>query len=176
MQQNPHFLALTVLGPYQNNLLSELTRISKQCDSSIVECKTTNLGHESAMLFHFSGSWGAIAKLEAALPTFAQNYDLAVHIKRTTHQEATPSLPYQIQVVAENRVGILHELTAFFHRQAIRLESLDCETHVTKNNTQRVSLLGLIAVPVKTHIASLREAFLSYCEDRNLDATLDPYR
>lgn len=177
MQTSPHYLVLTVLGTYQTHLLSELTGISKQCDCNIVECKTLSLGQESTMLFQFAGSWSAIAKLEAALPGYAQNNDLAIHTKRTTTRLTnSPTLPYQIQVIAEDRVGILHDLTTFFQRKAIRLDSLECETHITADNTKRVSLFALIAVPVKTHIASLREAFLSYCEDRNLDVTLDPHR
>ena len=47
---------------------------------------------------------------------------------------------------------------------------------VTKNKTRRISINGLIEIPTENHIATMREHFLTYCEDRNLDATLEPYR
>lgn len=176
MQNNHHYLVLTVLGATKTGALCELTRISKQCGCSILESKSATLGTESAMFFHFSGSWSAIAKLEAALPGFAQENQLAIHIKRTQDLERKPTLPYQIQIIAEDRVGILHDLASFLSRHRIAIETLDCETHTTRNKTQRVSINALIGIPAKTHIAGIREGFLSYCEDKNLDATLDPYR
>lgn len=176
MQHNQHYLVLTVLGKDHLHLLGDLTKIGKQCGCNVVESKVSKLGSECGMLFHFNGTWSAIAKLEAALPPFAQAQELAIQIKRTTPCDPITTLPYQMSVVAEDRAGILHELAEFFAHRGIRVETMDCETNVTKNMTRRLSINGLLEIPVKNHIASLREQFLTYCEDRNLDATLEPFR
>lgn len=173
---NQHFLVLTALGKDEIHLLGELTRIGKQCGCNIVESKVSKLGSECALLFHFNGSWSTIAKLEAALPPFAQQRDLAIQIKRTTPPPQATTLPYHIQVIAQDRPGILNELADFFALRDIRIETLDCETSVAKNTTRRITITALIEIPAHHHIASIRDAFLSYCEDRNLDATLEPYR
>lgn len=177
---NQHFLVLTVLGKDHLNLLGDLTKIGKQTGCNILESKISTLGSECAMLFHFNGSWSAIAKLEAALPAFAQQNDLAIQIKRTIptpHPTAqTTALPYQITVFAQDRAGILHELAEFFSHREIRVETIDCETNMTKNMTPRISINGVVEIPTKNHLATIREQFLTYCEDRNLDATLEPFR
>ena len=38
------------------------------------------------------------------------------------------------------------------------------------------ALSMMINIPAKAHLASLRENFLMFCDDRNLDAILEPYK
>jgi glycine cleavage system transcriptional repressor len=79
-------------------------------------------------------------------------------------------------VIAEDRQGILNELALFFVQQGISLDQMDCETYDAKNHTTMTSISFIINIPVKQHIASIRERFMVYCEDRNLDAVIEPYK
>jgi glycine cleavage system transcriptional repressor len=33
-----------------------------------------------------------------------------------------------------------------------------------------------VNIPVRVHIATLRENFMIFCDDRNLDAIIEPYK
>lgn len=173
---NQHFLVVTALGSDQIGVLEAFTKTSKQCGCNILESRMTTFGEECSMLFHISGSWNTVAKLEAALPVLAQQYDFAIQSKRTLPRVNSPALPYQVQVIAQDRAGILNELAQFFMNQGVSVDQMDCETYLAKNQTTMTSISLVVNIPAKSHIASIRERFMVYCEDRNLDAVLEPFK
>ncbi|MBI2792623.1 MAG: glycine cleavage system protein R [Gammaproteobacteria bacterium] len=173
---NQHYLVVTALGSDQIGVLEAFTKTSKQCGCNIIESKLAKVGEECSLLLHLSGTWNTVAKLEAALPPLAEQFGLSIHSKRTLPRKNQPALPYQVQVIAEDRQGILNELALFFVQQGISLDQMDCETYDAKNHTTMTSISFIINIPVKQHIASIRERFMVYCEDRNLDAVIEPYK
>ncbi len=173
---NQHFLVVTALGSDDIGVLEAFTKTSKQCGCNIIESKLTTIGEECAILFHLSGSWNTVAKLEAALPGLADQFSLAVSSKRTLPRQKQPALPYQVQVIAQDRPGILNELALFFLQQGVYVDQMDCETYEAKNKTVMTNISFLVNIPARQHIASIRERFMVYCEDRNLDAVLEPFK
>ncbi|MCS5712467.1 ACT domain-containing protein [Candidatus Berkiella aquae] len=171
---NQHYLVITALGSDRLGILETFTKLSKQCGGNILESKLSTMGEECAILFHLSGTWNAIAKLEAALPSLAELHRFAIHCKRTLPKNAANALPYQVQVFAKDRPGILNELATFFSRQGILVDKMETETYLAKNNTTMSNIILAINIPAKLHIATIRERFMEYCEDRNLDAMLEP--
>ena len=128
------------------------------------------------MLFHISGSWSTIAKLEASLPTLAKQHNFTVQIKRTNPRPETSALPYQAQIVAKDRPGILNDLALFFSQQGIAIDKMESETYLAKNNTAMTNIQFVVEIPAKQQIANVRERFMIYCEDRNLDAVIEPHK
>lgn len=174
---NQHYLVMIALGSDHSNILEAFTKSSRQCGANIIESKITSLGQECVFFCHFSGTWNSIAKLEAVLPDLAEQYHLAIQCKRTSPRQTFPqALPYQVQVIAQDRPGILNDLATFFRSYGILIDKMDCETHISKNNTPITHIHFLVNVPTKQHIASLRERFITYCEDRNLDALMEPLK
>lgn len=172
---NLHYLAVTALGSQSEEVLEAFTKLSKQAGCNILESKLTSIGEECALIFHLAGSWNTIAKLEAALPTLAQQYHFTIHSKRTLpRQNKAPALPYQVQVTAQDRPGILNELALFFTQHSIVVERMECETYCAKNQTRMTQILFEIGIPAKQHIATIRERFIVYCDDKNLDAAIEP--
>ncbi len=171
---NQHFLVITALGSDKLGILETFTKISKQCGGNILESKLSTMGEECAILLHLSGTWNAIAKLEAALPSLAETHQLAIHCKRTCPKNTLNALPYQANVFAKDRPGILNELATFFTRLGILVDKMDTETYAAKNNTSMTNITFMVNIPAKLHIATVRERFMEYCEDKNLDAMLEP--
>lgn len=173
---NQHYLVVSVLGKNHLTTLEAFTKVSKQCGCNILESKLTILGEECAIIFYLEGSWNTIAKLEAALPNLTQQFGFTIQTKRTMPAKFVPALPYLVQVTAQDRPGILNELAWFFVQQGITIEKMECETYTAKNNTMLANIAFNIQIPAKQHIASVREHFMIYCEDRNLDAVIEPYK
>ncbi|MGD9591501.1 MAG: glycine cleavage system protein R [Candidatus Berkiella sp.] len=173
---NQHFLVVTALGSDHIGALEAFTKVSKQCGCNILESKMTIFGEECSLLLHIAGSWNTVAKLEAALPMLASDFGFTLQSKRTLPRKTPPALPYQVQVIAQDRAGILNELAVFFVNQGVSVEQMDCETYEAKNQTMMVNISFIVNIPAKVHIASIRERFMVYCEDRNLDAVLEPFK
>lgn len=173
---NQHFLVVTGLGSDKIGVLEAFTKASKQCGSNILESKLTTMGAECVFLAHLTGTWNAIAKLEATIPQLAQQFGYNIQTKRTFARPLENALPYHVQVVAQDRSGILNELSLFFAQQGIRVEKMECETYTAKNHTPLTSIVFLINIPAKSHVATIRERFIAYCEDRNLDAIMEPFK
>ena len=53
---------------------------------------------------------------------------------------------------------------------------METETYTAKNQTVMSNISLLVNIPVKKHIATLREKFIVYCEDLNLDAMIEPVK
>ncbi len=173
---NQHYLVVTALGSDQIGVLEAFTKTSKQCGCNILESKLATMGEECSILLHLSGSWNTVAKLEAALPSLGEQYGFHIQSKRTLPRKKNHALPYQVQVVAQDRAGIINELATFFTQQGIYIDQMDCETYNAKNQTTMTNISFIVNIPAKGHIASIRERFMVYCEDRNLDAVLEPFK
>lgn len=173
---NLHYLVVTALGSYQIGLLEAFSKLTKQCGCNIIESKLTYIGEECALVFYVAGTWNTIAKFEASLPTLTQNYALQLQMKRTLPRPATNALPYQVQVIAQDRVGIMNELASFFVENEISIDKMECDSYLARNFTSMTQITFSINIPAKQHIASLRERFMVYCEDLNLDAVIEPLK
>ena len=86
-------------------------------------------------------------------------------------------LPYLVEVVAADKPGILFQLADFFDRQGITIESLHCARYrAMQTGAEMFSAQITVGIPVKTHIAALRDDFLEFCDRLNLDAIIDPMK
>lgn len=177
LHPNPlHYLVVTALGSYQMRILEAFTKMMKQCGCNIIESKLNSMGEECALVFYLSGTWNTIAKLEASLPALSQRYKMSLQMKRTLPRTAMNALPYQVQVIAQDRAGIINELAGFFVENKISVDRMECDSYLAKNNTEMTQISFAINIPAKQHLASLRERFMVYCEDLNLDAVIEPLK
>jgi len=172
-----NFLIINAAGQYQSEILNELSRACTQCGCNILTSKMNVLGREIIITLFVSGNWGAIAKMEAALPSLEQRLGLTLMARRTS--ESLPnynSMSYTIQVQAIDKPGILNGISELLHRLSIPIEEMSAHTYLSHTNTRMTSLTFKINVPEGTHLASLRERFMAYCDDQNLEVFLEPSR
>jgi len=137
----------------------------------------TVLGGEFAVIMMVSGAWDAIAKLENSLPALSKELKLTTTIKHTQERDSSPSLAYSVNVVALDNPGIVHEIAQYFSQQNINIDDLQTGTYSAPHTgTQMFNLNMTIRLASDTHIASLREAFMDFCDELNLDAIIEPLR
>lgn len=173
---NQHCLIIVAHGHRDNGLLEAIARACKQSGCNILESKLTSVGEECAFISAVSGSWNTIAKLEAALPALAEQLNFSIQLKRMLMTKAEACLPYQVQVTAHDRPGIINDLTSFFAQQQVKIEEMECQTYQSRNQTCIANIHLMVSIPAKQHLANLRERFMVYCEDRNLDVVMEPYK
>jgi glycine cleavage system transcriptional repressor len=177
MAATNNYLIITALGSYQPDTIQEFSRVCAQYGCNILNAKTNVMGKELVLNFLISGNWGAIAKMEAALPSLEKKLGFTLFGKRTTENTSSEkSIGYSIQISAIDKAGILNGLSDFLFRLSIPIEEMNAHTYSSTTGTQMLSINLKINVSENFHLATFREQFMSYCDDNNLDAFLEPVR
>ena len=169
-----NYLAISALGPNDAGWFHPFSKAIVSCGCNILNTKMTVFGEQAAMVLHLSGNWGAIAKLEALLPGLERKFELSSLSKRTPPaQNKDSSLLYQAHIVALDKSGILDGLLDFFMEQNISIQDISAHTHASTTGTQMVTINIQVNILPDMHVSSIREQFLTHCDNLNLDASFD---
>jgi len=175
--QQVNHLVISCIGTDKPGIVNELAKTCADHHCNIIDSRMTVLGGEFAIIMMISGSWDCIAKLESALPSVSDKLGLTTTTKHTSPRKAALSFAYTVNVVALDNPGIVHEIAQFFSSQQINIDDLATGTYSAPHTgTQMFNLNMLIQIPSDSHIATLREEFMDFCDDRNLDAVIEPQR
>lgn len=171
-----NLLVISALGEDRPGIVNNLSAIILEYGCGIADSRMSVLGGEFALILLVTGSWDAVAKLENALPAAGKSLGLTISFKRTEkRKQGTPMVPYDVEVVAMDHTGIVHDVADFLASREINIETMETETYsAAHTGTPMFSLTMRISIPGDTHIATFREEFTDFCDDLNLDAMMDP--
>ena len=169
-------LVISALGSDKPGIISELSRFALEQQCNILDTRMTVLGEAFALLMMVSGNSEAIGQLKRALSGAAKDLGLTITLQNTQQkQQQDPALPYHVDVVAIDNPGIVHEITGFFSDRKINIEEMNTGTYsAAHTGTSMFSLTVEIKIPGSINISSLKDEFISFCDERNLDATIEP--
>lgn len=173
-----NYLVITALGEDRPGIINRLAGAISEAGCNVVDSRMTVLGGEFAIIQLVSGRWDALAKLEAALPGVGTELDLHIHAKRTRERDRSGDLlPYAVEVVAMDHPGIVHQLAEFFSARGINIRDLSTTRYpAAHTGTPMFAVNLLMEIPGSTQIAVLREEFLDFCDQMNLDAVFEPVK
>lgn len=171
-------MVISAVGGDRTGVVHDLTRVILDCGGSIRESRMTALGAEFAMLVLVSGNWHSISRLEQDLARFADDNGLVVQLKRTEPRQFSKELlPYAIDVVCLDQPGIVHNLSGFFSSRKIEIGEVTTRSYpAAHTGTPMFSVQMFINVPAEIHISGLREEFMEFCDQLNLDAIMEPVK
>lgn len=177
-QHKQQYLVISALGQDRPGIVNELTEYVSDSGCNIVDSRMTVLGGEFAILMMVEGNWNAVAKMEGLLPTIEKRLRLTVMGKRTEAERSDgTTLPYTVEVVCLDHPGIVHQLAGFFSGHGINIHDLYTDSYrAAHTGSPMFSASMTINVPSDMHIARLREEFLDFCDELNLDAVLEPVK
>lgn len=167
-------LLITTICKSQDNVFIELTKLASKYECHINFSHLFAIGLDNTLTLQISGNWSRIAKIEAALPVLAKRLEIELISKRS-HQEKIERyyLPYKIEIVAVDQPGVVYEIMDFFSSLELHTQHLEILT----NSHQQTPILRIaiqVDIPADTNIADIREQFLVFCDELNLDGTLEP--
>lgn len=171
-------LAITASGEDRVGLVEKLTDRITQARCNIEHSRMGVLGGQFALIMLVAGAPEALSRLAEQLPPLGAELGLAV-VHQWTHrrEQAAPSMPYRVEVVALDHPGIVHGLASFFSRQGINIEELDTDVYAAPHTGSPMFAVHMtVGVPAQAQIAALREAFVAHCDSLNLDASIEPLR
>jgi len=173
-----NYLVLTALGENNSDLVVQLTQAIKDCGCNILDSRMIELGNELSIIMMLSGTWDAIAKIENNIPNLQNQLNVSITAKRTSNVVNTTNLmPYAIDVVALDRIGIVHDIAKFISENNIAIQDMYTNTYKASNtDTSMFSLHMTINIPADISIASIRGDFMEFCDQLNLDAVMEPVK
>ncbi|MES5815793.1 glycine cleavage system protein R [Pseudoxanthomonas sp. Soil82] len=175
---NENHLLINAYTTHPESPLLSVTRRIADSGCNLVDARLASVGRDVSMTALATGSWDAVAKLEAMLGRLDREEGLKLNWYRTGAKQIQSNLlPYIVEVVAADKPGILFQLADFFDRQGITIENLQSTRYrAMQTGAEMFSAQVTIGVPANMHIAALRDDFLEFCDHLNLDAIMDPMK
>ncbi len=175
---NENYALVIATVPQAQPALVPLAKRVAECGCNITEARLSTLGEDVIIALHVVGSWDAIAKLEAGAARLERDEAMKITVTRSAPRpQQTNLMPYLVEVVAADKPGILFQIGEFFANRGIVMEQMNSSRYrAMQTGADMFQAQITIGIPAKTHIASLRDDFLEFCDAHNLDAIMDPVK
>lgn len=169
---------ISALGEDRPGLVSELSETILNTGCNIEDSRMSILGGEFALIMMVSGAWNNIAKLEDLLPVSQEKLGLIITGRRTESRKLTKQeVPYSIEVVSLDHPGIVQQIAGFFSKRKINIHDMYTSSHRAAHTGSPMFTLSMtIEIPAATHISTLRDQFMEFCDELNLDAIMEPIK
>jgi len=171
-------LVISALGNDKPGIVNELSKAILDQGGNISESRMTVLGGEFAMMLLVTGNQECIDNILSKLEATGEQLNLTLIAKETQAQETDQKrLPYQVTVVSMDHPGIVHNISDFLSSRSLNIEEIETKTYpAAHTGTAMFSLEMTISVPADSSVKTLRDEFIVFCDDLNLDASLESKR
>ena len=171
-------LAITALGNHQTNFIAEILPAVRDCKCSILEIRSSRLAQSTAAYMLISGSWNQIAKFENTLDIIQRRLDIKIHRLRPEQKDKTKEcIPYSLETISLDHDNVTESITSFLFDREIEIEEITGSCYQAPYiQTAVFSNKFVILIPPQLHLLSLREEFLDFCDQLNIDAILEPIK
>lgn len=168
-------LAITAIGPDRAGLVRDLSQAVSGSGGSIRESRMIALGSEFAILMLVAGNWHSVNKIRDRLSQLERDARLTITVRDTEPRVSEPCAPYSIDVVALDQEGIVLRLSSFFANRSLEIAELNTRRYnAPHTGAAMFSVQMTVNLPASVHVATLREEFLDFCDEYNLDAIMEP--
>lgn len=173
-----NYLVISALGPDRPGIIHRLAGVVAEAGCNTLDSRMTVLGGEFAVIQMVSGRWDALARLESALNGVGDELGLTLQWRRTSERDtAGDLLPYSVEVVAMDHPGIVHQIAQFFSSRSVNIRDLSTSRYAAAHTgTAMFAVNLLLEVPAETRVALLRDEFMDFCDQLNLDAVFEPVK
>ena len=167
-------LVISALGEDRPGIVDELSNIIYTHGLNIEDSRMTVLGGEFAILLLVSGEPSSIDGLNSQLDDIEQALRMRLLIKVTAETRTLDNtVPYSVEVASLDHPGIVRQLSGFFSSRDINIVNLQTERYAAAHTGSPMFALHMtVGIPAETNIAQLRDTFMEFCDELNLDAEL----
>lgn len=171
-------LVITALGNDKPGIVNELSKTILDHGGNITESRMMVLSGEFAIMLLVTGNQDNIATINSELKEIGKASGLILIAKETPSKDTNKkSLPYKLTVVSMDHPGIVHDISDFLSSRNLNIEEIETKTYpAAHTGTPMFSLDMIISIPADSSVRSLRDEFITFCDDLNLDATMESKR
>ncbi|MDD5578116.1 MAG: transcriptional regulator [Methylobacter sp.] len=171
-------ITLTALGNTQTNFIAEILPAIRDCKCHILEIRLSRLAQSTAAYLLIQGNWNQVAKLENTLDFIQKRLEIKIHTFRPDQKDkGKDCLPYSLETISLDRDNVIESITSFLFDREIEIEEITGSCYQAPYiQTSVFSTKFVILIPPQLHLLSLREEFLEFCDQSNIDAILEPIK
>lgn len=173
-------LAITVLANNQINFIGEILPVVRDCNCNIIEIRASQLGQATAAYFLIQGNWNQIAKLENTIDNIQKRLDLKIHTLRPDQKDKDKGkdcIPYSLETISLDKDSVVEAITSFLYDRDITIEEITGNSYQAPYIQSSVfSTKFVMLIPPLLPLLTLREEFLDFCDQLNIDAILEPIK
>jgi len=171
-------IVISAVGGTPTTVVNELAQVVLDCGGNIKESRMAAMGSEFAILLLVAGNWHTISRLERDLSKFGDSNGITMQFKRTEPRRMGKELlPYAVDVVGLDQPGVVHSLSGFFANHKVEIGEVATRSYAAAHTGAAMfSVQMFINIPSSVHIAALREEFMEYCDQLNVDAIMEPVK
>ena len=170
------YVVITAVGNDRTGIVNELSNEILNDGGNIEDSRMAVLGGAFSLIMLVAGKQKTIDTLLSRIPNMEQKLGLTMVIKETKPKpQDVPLIPYRIDIVSMDHPGIVHDVADFFANKKINIEDMSTATYAAAHTgTPIFSMHMTVAVHADTSIADLRNEFQDFCDDLNLDVSMEP--
>lgn len=170
------YLAVVAMGPDQPGLAQQITDLICQHQGQIELASMNKMGTEFTMNLLISGNRNSIIKLEDALNELEEENEIQFLTKQIEEEpDENACIPYIAQIITAYSPTTVQQVCEFFAEQGINIREITAARYIAQQTgTEMLNLQLLVDVPVSTEITAFRQDFTAFCEEANIDASLEP--
>lgn len=170
-------LTIIAIGQKKDLPLHAITKLCAQYDCSIANSYMSTMAGQQCLIMLVNGKWNDIAKLEPSLDNLRKESEVKLITQRTENTEPASEsyLPYTAQLIGVDSIPLIHDTLSFFQNNEITVEAMRSDT-VAYTNTPLINLTLAINIPLTKNIGEIRDEFLVFCDDINIDGNIEPDR
>lgn len=172
---NKRYRVLTAVGTDRPGLVERISSLIHLAGANLEDSRMAILGGEFALILLFTGEQGALDEVERHLQALAQDLGLQVTLRPTQARIAAQDyLPYRLRISGVDRPGIVAQVSALLAQRRINVAALDSRVgYAPLSGTPLFHLQARLQVPAELGLSPLRSALVEWCEEENLDVTLE---
>jgi glycine cleavage system transcriptional repressor len=174
-EHDSEHLVITALGSDRPGIVNHLSTVILDQDCNICDSRMAVLGGEFAVMLLVNGTANNIRQLQQYLEAQQKQLGLSVFCKPTHGRENNRlQRPCRVSAVSLDHPGIVQMLAAFFAERNINIENLTTDSHpAAHTGTPIFELQMRVDVPAGIDTNTLREQFITFCDERGIDASLE---
>lgn len=168
-------IAVTAIGPDRAGLIRDLSEIITEAAGNIQESRMMALGSEFAILMLVGGNWHSLGKIREKLEGLEHRTDLTITVRDSTPRPQENCAPYLIDAITLDHEGIVLGLSDFFACRELEISEMNTRRYnAPHTGAAMFSVQMTVNVPANLPLAHLRDEFLDFCDQENLDAVMEP--
>jgi len=168
-------IVIVAVGDDKPGIINQLSATATNFNCNICETRMTIMAGQCTLLMHTSGEHKDLEALREELPRLSDATGLEFLCRHmSAPSDHSDKIPYAAEVVTIDDLGLVKNITEFFIGRAINIESMYTETYdAPMTGTTLFGAHFIVGIPRDCSINALRKDFVDYCDQYNMDATLE---
>jgi glycine cleavage system transcriptional repressor len=178
--QKQKILQLAIVSSELQDKTLDICNLIYKFECYIISARIINKLGQKTELYVLGGDWNNISKLESSLQSIELDDNTKIILKTSasennTKDKAQHIMLYHINIISHNEANILPNLYNFCEANELNILNITADNNIS--GEYKVFILNAqIEINALVSLNDIREQFMLFCDNLNIDGILDPIR